>query len=71
MRGAASEDLEILAGEEFGDVAEILGPGEVGVLHQVLVAGEGLAGAVFGQRDPAGEERPDGALVIADGIVEA
>src|SRR5271155_2942939 len=30
-----------------------------------------MSGAIFGHRDPAGVERPDGSLVITDGVVEA
>jgi hypothetical protein len=34
MAGAASEGDEEVAGEEFGDGAGVLGPGQVDVLHE-------------------------------------
>ena len=40
---------------EFGVGAEVLRPGEIGVLHQHLVAGQRLVAAILGQRRPAGE----------------
>src|SRR5580698_5526001 len=65
MAGAAAEGDEEVSGEKLGYGAGVLGPGQVNILHEHLLAGEGLVGAVFGQGGPAGEERPDGALVVA------
>ncbi len=70
MAGRAAEGDEEVAREELGDGAGVLGPGEVDVLHEHLLAGEGLPRAVFGQGGPAGEEGPDGALMVAQAVVE-
>src|SRR3978361_1347626 len=67
---ASSEGLEEVTGEEFGDCSEILRGGEVGILHGALIARQRMAAAVLGQSGPAGEERPYGALVVADGVIE-
>src|ERR1700728_130647 len=65
MAGAAAEVDEEVSGEKLGYGAGVLGPGQVHILHEHLLAGDGVVGAVFGQGGPAGEERPDGALVVA------
>ena len=70
MAGAASKGDKEVAGEKLGDGAEILGAGQVGVLHEHLVADQRLTAAVLGQRGPTGEERPYRALVVAHAVIE-
>src|SRR3984957_21227483 len=70
VAGTPTKGNKEIAAEEFGVGAEILRPGQVGVLLQELIAGERLVGAVFRERSPAGEERPDGALVVAETVVD-
>lgn len=59
VAGAAAHGNVEIAGKKFGDCAGILGPGEVNILHEHLLAGEWVIGAVLGEGCPAREERPD------------
>ena len=58
------------AGEQLGDVAEGVVEGEQRVGHRRLVGHVGPAVAVRAHRRPSGEERPDGAVVIRERVVQ-
>ena len=70
VAGAAAEGHKIIAAEQLGHRAQVLRAGQIGVLHQQLIAGQRLVGAVLGQGRPAGKQRPHRALVIAHAVVK-
>ena len=70
MRCAPAQPLVELSRQQLRDRAQVLRPGEICILHQMSVAREAAAVAIFGQRNPSREERPHTALVIANWIVE-
>jgi hypothetical protein len=61
--------LVVVAGEDFGGVAERAVEGEQRIGAQVGVGRKGRVIAVFADAGPAGEERPDGSAVVAGGVV--
>src|SRR6266481_380080 len=71
MRGATPEPSEELTGEQLGDRAQVLGPSEVRILHEMRVSGEAATVAILGERNPPCEQAPHAALVITDRVVEA
>src|SRR5580658_9296194 len=68
MRTGTAHRLEVSAGKQLSHCAKILLPGEAEILHQMRGCGKRAAGAEFGERSPAREERPNRALVVTDGI---
>ena len=70
VRGAGGERLVVVPGEHFGDVAGGTASGEAGIGLQIQISGEWTMIAILGDGGPAGEERPDGAVVVATAAVE-
>src|SRR5271154_565768 len=65
--GAGGEGGVVVAGEDLGGVAERAVEGEEGVGAEIGVRRGGAVIAVFADAGPAGEERPDGAEMVAAG----
>ena len=59
----------VIAGEHFSDVAERAIERQQGIGAQIRVRGICAVIAVFANRGPSGEQRPDGAEVVAAAVV--
>src|SRR6516162_5427596 len=64
MRRTGRERLVVIAGKNLGDMAGRAVKGEESVGPKVVVGALRLVVAIFGNRSPAGEERPDRTVVV-------
>src|SRR5689334_5446502 len=70
MRRTGGEGLVVVPGENLGEVAKGTIGCEQGIGAEVGVGRKGAVVAVFSDRGPTGEERPDRAIVITRAIVD-
>ena len=63
------EVLEVVAGENLGDVTDRASRSELGIGQQAGVAGKRAMIAILADGGPSGEERPDGTVVILAGLI--
>ena len=67
VRGAGGEGRVVIAGEDFGGVAEGAVEREHGVGAEIGVGGSSTMVTVLADAGPSGEEGPDGAEMVAAG----